>query len=41
VLFGLLAAYFYGAIPAHIAGIWGIFVGASAVYGSAAVLLNA
>ena len=41
VLFGLLAAHFYGVVPAHIAGIEGIFVGASAVYGSAAVLLNA
>lgn len=40
VLFGLLATHFYGVVPAYIAGIEGIFVGASAVYGSAAVLLN-
>jgi hypothetical protein len=41
VLFGLLAGYFFGAIPARVAGIEGIFCGASAVYGSAAIIMNA
>jgi len=41
VLFGLLAGHFFGAIPAYVAGIEGIFVGAAAVYGSAAVIMNA
>jgi len=41
VLFGLLAAAFFGMIPARVAGIEGIFVGGSAVYGSAAILLHA
>ena len=41
VLFGLLAGHFFGAIPAHVAGIEGIFTGAAAVYASAAVLMNA
>ena len=41
MLFFLLAAYFFGSIPARVAGIEGIFVGASAVYTSAAVVLHA
>ncbi len=41
VLFGLLASHFFGAIPAIIAGIEGMFVGGAAVYGAAAVLLHA
>jgi len=41
VLFGLLAAAFFGMIPARVAGIEGIFVGGSAVYGSAAIVLHA
>ena len=41
VLFALLAAVFFGAIPARVAGIEGIFCGASAVYGSAAIIMNA
>lgn len=40
VLFGLLAAHFFGAIPALAAGIEGFFVGGAAVYGSAAVILH-
>jgi succinate-acetate transporter protein len=40
VLFGLLAAHFFGAIPAVVPGIEGLFCGAAAVYGSAAVVLN-
>lgn len=41
VLFFLLAAHFFGAIPAIIPGIEGLFCGAAAVYGSAAVVVNA
>ncbi len=41
VLFFLLAAHFLGAMPAMVAGIEGLFCGASAVYTSAAVVLNA
>ncbi|TET18015.1 MAG: hypothetical protein E3J75_01080 [Dehalococcoidia bacterium] len=41
ILFALLAAVFFGAIPARVAGIEGIFCGATAVYGSAAVIMNA
>lgn len=41
VLFGLLAAHFLGAIPAYVAGIEGIFVGATSVYGAAAIILHA
>jgi len=41
VLFGLLAGHFFGVVPAHVAGIEGIFVGAASVYGSAAVITNA
>ena len=40
LLFFLLAAHFYGALPAIVPGIEGIFCGAAAVYGSAAVVLN-
>ena len=41
VLFGLLAAHFFGAIPAYVAGIEGIFVGTASVYGAAAIILHA
>ena len=41
ILFGLLAAHFFGAIPAKVAGVEGIICGAAAVYASAAVVLNA
>ena len=41
LLFVLLAAHFWGALPAVVPGIEGLFCGASAVYGSAAVVLNA
>jgi len=40
ILFFLLAAVFFGAIPAQIAGAEGIICGLSAVYGSAGVVLN-
>ena len=40
VLFFMLAAHFFGAIPALPAGIEGFFVGGAAVYGSAAVILH-
>ena len=40
ILFGLLAAHFLGAFPIFIAGVEGIFVGATAVYLSAAILMN-
>jgi succinate-acetate transporter protein len=38
VLFGLLAAVFFGAISSKIAGWEGLFCGASAVYGSIAII---
>ena len=41
VLFFLLAAHYFGAIPAIVPGIEGLFCGAAAVYGSAAVIVNA
>jgi hypothetical protein len=41
LLFGLLAAVFFGALSAKVAGAEGIICGAAAVYGSAAVILNA
>jgi succinate-acetate transporter protein len=41
VLFGLLAGHFFGVIPARVAGIEGIFCGGAAVYGSAAIIVNA
>ena len=40
VLFFLLAAHFYGVLPAYVPGIEGLFCGASAAYTSAAVVLN-
>ncbi len=40
VLFFLLAAHFFGALPAIVPGIEGIFCGGAAVYGSAAVIVN-
>ena len=40
ILFFLLAAHFFGALPASIAAVEGIICGASAVYGSAAVVLQ-
>jgi succinate-acetate transporter protein len=40
ILFFLLAAHFFGALSAIVPGIEGIFCGAGAVYGSAAVVLN-
>ncbi len=41
VLFFLLAATFFGAIPAVVPGIEGLFCGAAAAYGSAATVVNA
>ena len=41
ILFWLLAAVFFGALSAKVAGVEGIICGAAAVYGSAAVVLNA
>ena len=41
ILFFLLAAHFYGILPAIIPGVEGLFCGAAAVYGAAAVVLNA
>jgi len=41
ILFFLLAAHFFGVIPAIIPGIEGIICGAVASYGSAAIVLNA
>jgi len=40
VLFFLLAAHFYVGLPAIIPGIEGLFCGAAAAYGSAAVVLH-
>jgi succinate-acetate transporter protein len=40
ILFGLLAAVFFGAISARIAGVEGLFCGAAATYGAAAVIIN-
>jgi hypothetical protein len=40
VLFFLLAATFFKVLPAIVPGIWGLFTGGAAVYGSAAVILN-
>jgi succinate-acetate transporter protein len=40
ILFGLLAAHFFGAFPLVIAGGEGIFVGGAAVYLSAAILMH-
>ena len=41
VLFFLLAAHFFGSLSALVPGIEGIFCGAAAVYGSAAIIVNA
>ncbi len=40
VLFFLLAAVFFGALPAIVAGIEGVGCGAAAAYGSAAIVLH-
>ena len=40
ILFFLLAAHFYGAMVATIPAIVGLFTGAAAAYGSAAVILQ-
>jgi len=40
ILFFLLAAHFFGALPAIVAGVEGIVCGAAAAYTSAAVVLN-
>ena len=40
VLFGLLAAHFFGALPVKVGGYEGIFVGAVAIYMSAAILFS-
>jgi uncharacterized protein len=40
ILFGLLAAVFFGAISAKVAGVEGLFCGAAATYGGAAVVIN-
>jgi succinate-acetate transporter protein len=40
VLFFLLAAHFFGALPAIVPGIEGVICGAAAVYASAAVIVN-
>ena len=40
VLFFLLAAHFFGGLSAMVPGIEGLFCGAGAVYGSAAVVIN-
>ena len=41
ILFFLLAAHFFGVLPAAVAGVEGLLCGAGAVYTSAAVVLNA
>ncbi len=40
ILFFLLAAHFFGALPAIVPGVEGIICGVAAAYGSAAVVLN-
>jgi len=40
VLFTLLAIHFFGALSAKVAGVEGLFCGAAAVYGAAAVIIN-
>jgi succinate-acetate transporter protein len=40
VLFGLLAAVFFGVLSAKVAGVEGLFCGGAAVYGAAAVIIN-
>jgi len=41
LLFFLLAAHFFGALPSVVPGVVGIICGLAATYGSAAVVLNA
>ena len=41
ILFFLLAAHFFGPLPAIVPGVVGIFTGAAATYGAAAVIVNA
>ena len=41
ILFGLLAAVFFGALSAKVAGVEGLFCGGAATYGAAAVIINA
>ena len=40
VLFGLLAAVFFGALSPKVAGVEGLFCGGAAAYGAAAVIIN-
>jgi len=40
ILFGLLAAHFFGALSAKVAGVEGLFCGGAAAYGAAAVIIN-
>lgn len=40
ILFGLLAAVFFGALSAKVAGVEGLFCGGAATYGAAAVIIN-
>lgn len=40
ILFFLLAGHFFGAVPAIVVGIEGLFCGGAAAYGSAAVIVN-
>jgi len=40
LLFFLLAAHFFGTLPAAVPGVEGIICGAAAAYGSAAVVLH-
>ena len=40
VLFGLLAAVFFGVLSSKVAGVEGLFCGGAAVYGAAAVIIN-
>ncbi len=40
ILFGLLAAVFFGSISPKVAGVEGLFCGGAAAYGAAAVIIN-
>jgi succinate-acetate transporter protein len=40
ILFGLLAAVFFGGLSAKVAGVEGLFCGGAATYGGAAVIIN-
>ena len=40
VLFALLAIHFFGALSAKVAGVEGLFCGAAATYGAAAIIIN-